>query len=132
MKTWRLVRLPEDEKVVQTRCVFDVKTDGKGKIPRYKARLVSKGFSQIPETDFVEVFWPVTRYSAARLLLGAAGKFKWKVVLLDVMNAFVNAKVKKDIYISQPERFIKKGTWKPCLPFQQSSLWIKTITKGIR
>ena len=44
--TWSLVDLPADRKVVKSKWVFAIKKDERGKIERYKARLVACGCSQ--------------------------------------------------------------------------------------
>ncbi|KAG8499034.1 hypothetical protein CXB51_005442 [Gossypium anomalum] len=52
--------------------------------PRYKVRLVAKGYSQIPGVDFTDVFSPVVKHSSIRALL----------------------ELEEDIYMQQPEGFI--------------------------
>ena len=44
-KTWELVELPKDRKLVGCKWVFKLKKDVDGKIERYKAILVAKGYS---------------------------------------------------------------------------------------
>lgn len=58
---------------------------------------------------FVDVFSPVTRYFTVHFLLQTALKYDWKRTLLDFMNASLNARLKKDIFISQPEGIVKTG-----------------------
>ena len=38
--------------------------------PRYKVRLVTKGYSQIPGVDFTDVFSLVVKHSSIRAMLG--------------------------------------------------------------
>jgi hypothetical protein len=45
-KTWELVSLPKGKKPVNCKWVYAVKQDQNGKIKRYEARLVAKGYSQ--------------------------------------------------------------------------------------
>jgi transposase InsO family protein len=47
METWELVDPPPGRKIIGSKWVFKVKTDEKGEIERYKARLVVKGFNQV-------------------------------------------------------------------------------------
>lgn len=44
--TWRYVRRPKDQPVVSTKWVFDIKYGADGRVDRFKARLVARGFSQ--------------------------------------------------------------------------------------
>ncbi|KAG8474542.1 hypothetical protein CXB51_031315 [Gossypium anomalum] len=70
-RTWDFVKLPKGKKVVRYKWVFK-KKEGTPRVeePRYKARLISKGYSQIPGVDFTDVFSPVVKYSWIRALLG--------------------------------------------------------------
>ena len=47
-KTWRLKRPPPNANVVSCRWVFHAKKDASGNVYRYRARLVARGFSQVP------------------------------------------------------------------------------------
>ncbi|CAN0442515.1 unnamed protein product [Hapterophycus canaliculatus] len=44
--------LPKGRKAVSTKWCFDWKTDKEGKISKFKARLVARGFSQVQGVDF--------------------------------------------------------------------------------
>jgi hypothetical protein len=46
-KTWELVHLPAGKRVVGCKWIYTVKQNPEGKIKRYKARLVARGYSQI-------------------------------------------------------------------------------------
>jgi hypothetical protein len=48
------------------------KQDDQGVIVQNKARLVAKGFSQVEGLDFGEIFAPVARLEAIRILLAYA------------------------------------------------------------
>ena len=69
-KTWTLVDRPLWKRVVGCKWLFKIK-DGVGKedMPRYKARLVVRGFTQVSGIDFNEVFSHVVRHTSVRILL---------------------------------------------------------------
>lgn len=89
--------------------VYKLKRDTNGKILKYKASLVAKGYVQKQGIDYEEVFAPVTRLETVRLLLALAAKHEWEVHHLDVKSAFLNGELKEVVYVSQPEGFEKPG-----------------------
>lgn len=76
---------------------------------KYKARIVAKGYVQKQGVDYDEVFAPVTRIETIRLLLAIAAKGQWKVHHMDVKTAFLNGEIKEEVYVRQPEGFVKHG-----------------------
>jgi Reverse transcriptase (RNA-dependent DNA polymerase) len=50
--TFELVELPRDKNVLKNKWVYRVKSEGQEAKPRYKARLVVKGFDQNMGVDF--------------------------------------------------------------------------------
>jgi hypothetical protein len=76
-KTWNLVELPKDKKVVGYKWVYKLKKVVDDKVERYKTRLVAKGYSQKEGIDFHEMFSPVVKLVSVRVVLAL-------VVLLDL------------------------------------------------
>lgn len=106
MGTWdkELVELPKGRKAVKCRWVFVRKLDG-----RYKARVVAKGFTQVYGIDYEETFSPVARFESIRLLLAHAALDNWEIEAMDVKTAFLNGVLNEEIYMEQPEGFVKRG-----------------------
>ena len=100
MGVWRHVKRNDhsnDRRLVGCRCVFKVKRNGV-----YHAKLVAKGFSQIPGVDFTDNYSPVMndvtfRVVVARMIIE---NMKWKVV--DIDNAFLNGDLGHEIYMKIP------------------------------
>lgn len=102
-----------------------MRKDANGNIIKYKARLVAKGYVQQYRIDFKEVCTPVTRLETVRLLLALSAKNKWEVHHMDVKTMFLNGEILEDVYVVQPEGYIKEGqehfvykllkAWNKCL-----------------
>ena len=76
---------------------------------RYKARVVAKGFTQEHGIDYEETFSPMTRYKSICYLLAHAALEDWEIEAMDVKTAYLYGELKEEIYMAQPEGFIKSG-----------------------
>ncbi|GKC59328.1 ribonuclease H-like domain, reverse transcriptase, RNA-dependent DNA polymerase, partial [Tanacetum coccineum] len=76
--TWTLTTLPINQKAIGLKWVYKAKRDAKGKIIKYKERLVAKGYVQEQGIDFDEVFAPVARIETVRLILALAAYHGWQ------------------------------------------------------
>ena len=81
------------------------KTDMDGTVHIFKARLVAKGFKQTHGVDYDETFSPVTMLKSIRILLAIDAYYDYKIWKMDVKTAFVNGKLLKHVYMTQPEGF---------------------------
>ncbi|GMH14053.1 hypothetical protein Nepgr_015894 [Nepenthes gracilis] len=64
--------------------------DENTKEPRYKDRLVVKGFGQRKGIDFDEIFAPVVKMSSIRVVLGLAATQDLEVEQMDVQTVFLH------------------------------------------
>lgn len=103
--TYTKVDLPSDRVPIACKWVYRLKRDHAGKIVRYKARLVTKGFSQIPGIDFTETFAPVMRLDTLRLLLALAATYGMVIHVVDIVGAYLNGELKEQIYMQQPPEY---------------------------
>jgi Reverse transcriptase (RNA-dependent DNA polymerase) len=71
-RTWELVSLSPGKKVVGCKWVFTLKHNPEGKVERYKARLMVKGYSQTYGIDYDKTFAPVAKMSTVRTLVSLA------------------------------------------------------------
>ncbi len=108
--TWELVKLPKEKKPIRCKWIFKRK---EGLSPsdeaRYKAKLVAKGYSQIPGIDFNDVFSPVVKHSSIRTLLSIVAMHDYELEQMDVKTAFLHGELEEDIYMEQPEGFVVPG-----------------------
>ena len=108
--TWDMARLPKEKKVIRYKWVFK-KKEGTPSIEnaRYKARLVTKGYNQIPGVDFTNVFSPMVKHRSFQYLLGIVALHDYEREQLDVKTAFLHGDLEEDIYLQQPEGFTVSG-----------------------
>ena len=77
--------------------------------PRYKSRLVAKGYSQKEGIDYQEIFSPVVKHVSIRVMLSIVVDQDLELEQLDVKTAFLHGTIDEEIYMSQPEGYIEKG-----------------------
>ena len=71
-KVRELTKLPKNENLVSGKCHFTLKRDGNGKIIKYKARYVARGFNQKQGVDFEETYSSTVKMVTLRFLLSFA------------------------------------------------------------
>ena len=94
---------------VGSKWVFKVIIGVDGSVELYKARLVAQGFSQKFGTDYDETFCPVVRQESLRALIALCVHNDLQIHQIDVTTAFLNGKLEEEVYMKQPEDFIKRG-----------------------
>ncbi|RVW71230.1 Retrovirus-related Pol polyprotein from transposon TNT 1-94 [Vitis vinifera] len=99
----------ELEKALKNKWVLKTKPEPNRSQPRYKTRLVVKGFSQKKGIDFEEIFSPVVKMSSIQVVLGLASSMNLEIEQLDVKIVFLHGDLEEEIYMEQPEGFTIKG-----------------------
>ena len=97
--TFELVKLPKGKKALRNKWVYKLKQEEHTSLPRYKARLVVKGFSQRKGIDFDEIFSPVVKMASIRVALGLAARLDLEVEQMDVKTTFLHGDLHKQIYM---------------------------------
>jgi hypothetical protein len=72
---------------------------------RNKARLIAQWYSQAEGLDFGEIFAPVARLEAIKILLAFAASKGFKLYQMDVKSAFLNGVIQEEVYVRQPPGF---------------------------
>jgi hypothetical protein len=82
-RTWDLVKLPWNRKALPCKWVYQLKQVLDSSCPKYKARIVAKGFRQEYGVDLDEVFSPVIKLPTLRFLLGVVALEDLELLQLD-------------------------------------------------
>ena len=119
-----LVESPPHRSLVGNKWIFKTKYDGDGHMERHNCRLVAQGFSQKEGLDYT--FAPMARLGTIRALKALGIHHGMKMHQMDVKTAFLNGKLKEDIFMHQPEGFIEPG--KEHLVCHLN-IWLEAITE---
>ena len=124
-ETWELVELPPGRTAVGSKWVFKVKYRDNGEVERFKGRLVAQGYSQKYGIDYEETFSPVVKFPSIRTLLALAVQKGMMIHQMDVVTAFLNGTLDEEIYMKQPECFVKPGEEKLVCKLKKSLYGLK-------
>lgn len=137
-RTWILVQPPNNQKVIDNRWVYKIKSNLDGSVDRYKARLVVRGFTQEYGVDYQETFSPVVKYTSIRAILALAASKQMDIQQFDVKTAFLNGDLEEDVFMKQPIGY-DDGSGKVCKLLkslyglkQASRCWNKKFTSFIQ
>ena len=106
--TWDEVIRPPKTNILPTKWVFLYKKDTDGYVTKFKARLCARGDLQsgVNKHDVAAL---TGAYRTFRMLMALTAAFDLDVIQLDAVNAFVNADLDEDVYISCPDGYKDAG-----------------------
>ena len=135
--TWTLLDPLKNTHVLPGKWVFKTKLGPQGKIIRFKARWVVKGFRQLEGLEYDETFSSVIKAIIWKALLAIAAKYDLEVEHIDVITAFLEAELKEEVWVEQPHGFVIAG--KACrlnralyCLKQAPREWYKTLTTYLK
>ena len=99
---WDLVNLPSRKSAIGCKWVYKIKTRSDGTVDHYKARIVTRGFTQEYGIDYEETFAPVARLSSVMTLIVVSTARKWPLFQIDVKNVFLNGELSEEVYMKLP------------------------------
>ena len=71
------------------------------------------------------------KMSSIRIVLGLAASFDLEVEQMDVKTVFLHGDVEEEIYIEQPEGYVKKGKENLVCLLKKKPLWIEASTEAV-
>ena len=100
-----IVQIPKGVKPVGYKWVFVRKRNENNEIIRYKARLVTQGFSKRPGIDYKETYSLVMDAITFRFLISLAVSEGLDIRLMDVIIAYLYGSIDNEIYMKIPKGF---------------------------
>ncbi|GJZ65174.1 retrovirus-related pol polyprotein from transposon TNT 1-94 [Tanacetum coccineum] len=115
LQVWELVPCLDKVMLIKLKWIYKVKTDEYGGVLKNKARLVAQGFMQERGIDFEESFAPVARIEAIRIFVANAANKNMTIFQMDVKTAFLNGKLKEEVYVSNQKDLLIRTTHLMCI-----------------
>lgn len=111
--TFDVVDETDNMKIISTKWVFDVKYTPEGKVDRFKARCVARGFEQREGIDYDSTFAATAGATTIRTYITVCKVFGMQIHQLDVKTAFLYGKLDRDLFVKPPPPFDTPGkVWK--------------------
>ncbi|CAI7907387.1 unnamed protein product [Closterium sp. NIES-53] len=102
---------PPRANIVSGMWIFRVKRPS-GSPPVFKARYVSRGFSQRQGVDFFQTFSPTPKMTTLRVLLHVAAQRDYELYSIDFSTAFLQGSLHEEIWLRCPPGFT--GSFPAC------------------
>jgi hypothetical protein len=93
--TWKMVPRPKNNNVIDTKWVFRNKLNEYGQVTRNTTILICKGYAQVEEINFEEIFSTVARMEEICMLLAYACSKNIKMYQMDVKSYFLNGEIEE-------------------------------------
>ena len=102
--TCDLVTLPRGSRAIGCKWIFRKKD-----CEQYKVRLVAKWYAQREGIVYNEIFSPVVKHTSIRFLLAIVSLYDLELEHMNVKITFLHGELEEEIYMKQPEGFIREG-----------------------
>ena len=107
-ETWK--EPSETRDVIPGKWIYKVKLGPSGQVDKYKVRYVAKGFKQKEGLVYFETFAPTCKPETFRILLQLSAKQGHVMHQFDVKTAFLHSPIEEEVYLEQPQEFVKRGS----------------------
>jgi hypothetical protein len=110
-KTWITVPQPPGKNIVHSKWVYCIKHRPEGQITKYKACLVTKGYTQIYGIDYYDTFSPVMWLASLCTILAYATHHDWEIESFDFNSTYLNGILTEDkeVYMQEPPTYETSG-----------------------
>jgi hypothetical protein len=108
--TWSVVRREPGFNVLASTWAFKRKRYPDGRLKSLKARFCVRGDQQLAGKDYFESCSSVVQWSTVHVVLALVAMFELDTHQVDYNNAFAQASIKKDVYVTMPRGFEPSDT----------------------
>jgi len=102
-----------------------------GRIEKYKAMFVGKGFSQKVGVYYEGMFAPIAKYTSIRAVMSLVSIMGWRIHQMDANTTFLHGIIEEEVYIEQPQGFEVNWGEVPCLHAEKHLVWTQAGTIGM-
>jgi hypothetical protein len=127
--TWEICDLPVGCKPVGCKWVFKKKMKPDGTVDKFKARLVTKWFTQKEGEDYFDTYSPVARMTTIHVLVALATFNDLLIHQMDVKTTFLNGELDEEIYMKHPDGFVAPGQENKVCRLKKSLYGLKQAPK---
>jgi hypothetical protein len=107
-KTWCIEEPPKGKRPITSKWAFRTSWEPDGTV-KYRARIVARGFSQVPGTDFDDTYAPTLQFKTLLCLLGMIAHLDMEAEATDVGSAYLESKIDKVIFMVLPKDLWENG-----------------------
>ena len=86
---------------------------------------MAKGYTHTHGVDYDETFSPVAILKSIRILIAIAAFHDYEIWQMDVKTAFLNGKLSKDVFMTQPEGIVEPKHIDKVFKLQKSTYGLK-------
>jgi hypothetical protein len=101
-EAWDLVEFLNGINSIGSKWVFKKKLNAEGKVEKYKACLVAKGYSWVEVINFGEIFSHVAKLTSIIFLLSVVAAFDSELEHMDMKTTFLDGDLEEEIYMKKP------------------------------
>jgi len=133
MGVYNIVLQPKGCKVVGSKWVLCIKHGPDGQVQKYKAHIITQGFTQVEGLDYDQTFAPVIKLSTFCAILTIAVQQNLTIHQMDIKAAYLNGKLKEEIYMEAPpgleipEGMVLQLNWAVYSTKQGGRVWYKDM-----
>lgn len=107
MGCWGIVERPNDEKVMHTKYLLNMKRNEKSEVDKHKVRIVVRGNEQVIYQE--EKFFSLASFFVVKQIVAFCIQRRWTAKLIEFKNAFRNGRLERPVYVKMSAHMLSKS-----------------------